>query len=210
MNKQFLLNGCKLVVAFLVTFASANASAAIITDLYNTGVDNSGNALPNLTIDGHYTITSPGQSAIVPSIIAGSWVPDNANSRWIVPTNTPVGLGAYTYETTFTLPATADLSSVVITGLWGTDNQGTDIVVNGTSTGLTNVLQFTALTPFTLDNSNSTFVTGTNVIEFELTNVSSVTGLRIDEIRGTYVPEPSSGLLLSTLALLGLKMLRRR
>ena len=207
MNVKITSKLCLLALVACLALAHCSAApAAVITDLFNTGVDSFGNALPNLAVDGHYTITSPAQSAVVPSGIPGSWVPDNANSRWIYPANTPFGLGAYTYETTFTLPATADPTTVVINGLWGTDNQGTDILVNGTSTGQTNVLQFTALTPFTLDNSNSTFVTGLNVIEFQLTNVSSITGFRVDEIQGNYVPEPSGGLLLGSLALLGLRL----
>jgi len=41
--------------------------------------------------------------------------------------------GTYTYETTFTLPS--NLSNARITGVWTTDNDGMDIILNGVDLG---------------------------------------------------------------------------
>jgi hypothetical protein len=91
--------------------------------------------------------------------------------------------GDYTYQTSFNLTG-QDLSRVFISGAWATDNTGTDILVNGTSTGITNG-GFGSLTPFILTATNG-LVAGPNTLDFRMNNapatpnVPGPTGLRVD------------------------------
>lgn len=174
-----------------------------VPGLFNTGVDDTGNALGDGAVDGHYQIVvnpdgaSPEafveNSAAFP-IVSGPWVANNAGSKWIGPRFDTTGAagavgagGDYTYRTVFDL-AGYDPATVIVTGQWATDNGGIDIVVNGRSTGLQNTAQFASFTPFTL---NSGFVDGLNVIEFKLNNAAvGYTGLRIDQIRALANPLP--------------------
>lgn len=108
------------------------------------------------------------------------------------------------------MPADADLSSVVVGGQWGSDNNGIDILINGVSTGQTNG-GFVVMTSFDV---TSDFVHGTNTLDFVFANAGAgPTGLRVDGITGVYftnaIPEPTS-LALASLGLLGLLGWRRR
>ncbi len=122
---------------------------------------------------------------------------NTAHSRWIGPDapNANGPAGDYIYQTTFTLDANVDLSTVVINGKWTTDNAGVDIRINGVSTGQTLGSEpFRNLHDFVVD---SDFVTGVNTLDFVVNNlhINSPTGLRVDEMVGTYsvlVPEPAS------------------
>lgn len=179
--------------------APAGSQAVPITNIYNTGVNNSGNAwLTAGTPDIHYTVTTSPSGSFVPVAIDDTtfpfppWFPNNTFSRWIGPAAQYGGgpNGFYAYRTTFTLPGNAILSSVSISGLWGTDDPGNDILINANSTGQVSA-GFTSLVPFSI---NSGFVVGLNTIDFLLANVGGgPTGLRVDGIKGTYqVPEPYS------------------
>ena len=118
---------------------SSTASAATIAPLYNTGVDNAGNALVGAGVpDPHYSlIVQPGSATAVtvdhtsfPIAPNGPWVANNPFSRWIGPDQTSQGPpGNYTYRTTFNVPANANLSTVNISGMWDTDDGSIDIVV---------------------------------------------------------------------------------
>jgi hypothetical protein len=105
-------------------------------------------------------------------------------------------------------PATA-----VLIGQWATDNTGSDIVINGVSTGHT-AAGFGGWSSFTL---SSGFIAGVNTLDFIVYNVpqefGNPTGLRV-EMSGTadpnsQVPEPVSLVLLGT-GLVAFGMLRRR
>jgi hypothetical protein len=176
---------------------STAAEAALIANLNNTGTSGgvalvgAGVADPNYSL-----IVQPGSATAVTvdhtiyPIVAGPWVPNNPASRWIGPDASSQGpAGNYTYRTTFTVPANAILSTVNVSGLWGTDDPSIDIYINGNSTGNVSA-GFTSLVPF---NVNSGFVLGTNTLDFALNNVGGPTGLRVDHMIGTYqVPEPAS------------------
>ena len=186
-------------------FGTTPSGAATLTvglpipGVFNTGVDDFGDALPDAAVDAHYRLVvnadGPSPDAIVEDstafpIVTGPWVANTASSKWVGPrfnTSAAAGLaqgnGTYTYRLTFDLtgldPATARIS-----GVWATDNQGIDILVNGQSTGQPNGGQFVVFTPFTVTNH---FVSGLNTIDFTLQNVDAVagyTGLRVDQIRG--------------------------
>jgi hypothetical protein len=79
-------------------------------------------------------------------------------------------------------------------GGWATDNTGTDILVNGTSTGIT-CPGFVSLTPFILTATNG-LVAGPNTLDFVMNNaagatdVPNPTGLRVDlQVRSIIVPK---------------------
>ena len=63
----------------------------------------------------------------------------------------------------FTSPST----SATLTGRWSTDNTGTDIKLNGNSTGNTSS-GFSAWTNFTISGNN--FINGTNTLDFLWSN----------------------------------------
>jgi PEP-CTERM motif len=198
----------------------SNNNRTMIMDLFNTGVDASGTPLGDNVDDPHYALTVDPSGLGDATVIAdgfpiGPWVANDSVSRWIGPAdggdaNGPGG--DYTYQTTFTLSPEADVASVIIGGLWGTDNSG-EIFVNGQSTGQT-VAGFSALAPFELNGSNSTFHQGVNTLEFVVDNASSgPTGLRVEGIKGSFgpVPEPATAALgLMALSALGMGLRRRR
>lgn len=209
----------KLLSLFALTAAMLTAPAAhagLITTLYNTGVDASGAVLPDGTVgDPHYTLISvPGGTTATRIITSASGFPippyigDNTLSRWIGPNNDsdlngPVG--TYTFRTTFDLTG-FDHTTASIAGGWSTDNNGLDILINGTSLGYTT--SFTQFqTGFSAFAVNSGFVAGINTLDFVVFNGGGPIGLRV-QMTGT-VPEPGS-LALAALALLGLGVAARR
>ena len=161
-----------------------------IIDLYNTGVDNSRNVLGDSVADPHYTLTTSPAGAVTPAVTTpgtgwpGGWVANTTTSRWIGP-NTPSAtgpIGEYTYKTTFTLP---NFSKALIVGELSTDDQVTDILINGISAGNPKLLgSWTTVSQFSISRG---FVVGINTIEFKVSNSGGgPTGLRIHSITGTY------------------------
>lgn len=164
-----------------------------VPGLFNTGVDNQGDPLADGEVDPHYRLTANPQDpassdAIVEDstafpIVSGPWVPNTSSSKWIGPAFDSNGAGGdYTYSTTFDLtgfdPATARLE-----GDWATDNVGSDIVLNGNSTGMRNDAQFAALTHFVI---TSGFRGGVNTVEFLINNAGAAenpTGLHVTNLR---------------------------
>lgn len=98
--------------------------------------------------------------------------------------------GNYTYATQFILPPTTNLSTVSVSGLWGTDDWGLDIEINTIPTGQVRH-GFTTLVPFSITSGLQIRL---NTIEFLVQNAGGPTGLRVDKIRGDYslVPEPGT------------------
>jgi hypothetical protein len=203
-----------VLVAIAALSACAATHAASIS-IFNTGTNNANVAVPGNDI--HYTITaSPSgpQGAVAvnspgfPSTPPGPWVINNANSRWIGPAANSQGpSGNYTYQTTFTLPNNAILSTAVILGLWGTDDWSANIFLNGFNNGNVSA-GFTSLVPFAVTTG---FQTGLNVLEFKLINAYGPTGLRIDHVTGSYqVPEPATLGLASIALAATASVIRRR
>jgi hypothetical protein len=178
------------------------AYRAIPSICFGTGVAADGTLLAAPAVDPHYILTVSadtnflGPNAIVVSnaypIQAGAWLLNGPNSAWIAPqadqsgttyTNGTYGgnaEGDYDYETSFDLTG-QNLSMVFISGGWATDNTGTDILVNGVSSGNTNG-SFSVLTPFILTATNG-LVAGPNTLDFLVNNAPSTpnpTGLRVD------------------------------
>ena len=112
------------------------------------------------------------------------------------------------FETTFDLTG-FDQTSAAISGAWGTDNNGLDILLNGNDTGVTPLLgsataSFTQLHAFTINNP-AWFVNGVNTLGFDVQDTGVVAAFRAElsgtanvSASATSVPEPS------TLALLGI------
>jgi hypothetical protein len=142
---------------WFANLSSAQITQGPVTDLWDTGVDNSGVPLPNGTVgDPHYTLVSVPSTSSSSTLVStttpnypvhpgGGWVNDPADtpqSDWIGPGVAVNGAtwqlqdpsigGNYDYQTTFNLAAAGPVS---ITGQWSVDNHGYDILLDGASTG---------------------------------------------------------------------------
>jgi hypothetical protein len=212
-SRAFWVRIVAVAVSWIVVAA---APAATINNLYNTGVNNAGAALVGAGVpDPHYSIIAP--SGFTAQTVDDTvfpfppWFPNNATSRWIGPSSSGAGpSGPWHYRTTFTVPPVAILSTVSVTGDWATDDNGTDIRINGISTGQTSPNHI-ALTPFSI---NSGFQYGVNTLDFFLTNTfqfTSPTGLRVDHIAGSFqvFPEPGTFYLAAGAVLLSVTALGR-
>ncbi|HEY4233480.1 MAG TPA: hypothetical protein VGM76_08640 [Lacipirellulaceae bacterium] len=195
-----------LAAAFLATVIclAPVSRAAIISGLFNTGVDPSAALLLTGQPDPHYSLILPASStAVAVDDSAGSiitplgspWAQNSATSRWIGPSVSSSGAGGnYDYRTTFSLPANAVLSTVNISGSWAVDDIIADVLINGNSTAPITPF-YTPLTPFTLPTGF--YQTGINTLDFLVGNANigqNPTGLRIEGIKGVYrvVPEPGT------------------
>ncbi len=161
-----------------------------IPDLYDTGVDNNRVVLADDSTDPHYQlILNPDTSStngIVETGIPGAWLANSTTSKWIGPqANTSASaVGNYVYRTVIDLTG-RDPSTLIINGQWASDNTGSDIQVNGHSTGNPQGLTFASFTAFNIYGTNGLFVAGTNNIDFLVNNAAPAgyTGLRVEIIR---------------------------
>jgi hypothetical protein len=204
-----------LVGVSLVLMGTSLAQGADITTLFNTGVDNAGMVLPNGVNDPHYAFIAPSpivgaplvrtSAAGFPIMPSGPWLGDNTLSRWITPNPASGPVGTYFVRTTFDLTG-FDPSSAMITGMWTTDNNGVNILINGTATGFTTPFKgFGMFFPFAI---NSGFVPGLNTLDFVYFEGGVIGGLRVQMTgtanpTGAEIPEPGS-LTLFGLGILGL------
>ena len=168
-----------------------------IAGIFGTGVGLNGVVLGDGEVDPHYILTVsadeayPGPDAVAITnawpIQAGVWLPNSATSRWIAPSadqradvdsTRGNAEGDYVYRTTVNLTG-YDVTKVRLVGGWAVDNGGTDILVNGESTGFTTP-SFAGLASFTITNG---LVAGVNTIDFLVNNLPTSpnpTGLRVD------------------------------
>ena len=175
---------------------SATTPTGSISGLFNTGVDANGNALTAGVKDAHYTLVSEPVGATFTSAVAVSqtdasnqnWsTTDYAHSEWIGATATNPKTGTFKYQTSFTLSGSVDLKSVDVQFDINADDNVV-ILVNGHNTGITLSALWTSSSVQHVDLSGASgwFVTGTNVIEFDVTNTGAgPTGLKIDNIAAT-------------------------
>ena len=179
--------------SLVLTNGSGSATSAVahltvivpVNGLFNTGLDNNRAPLAGGTTDPHFTLLvnpdSAAPDALVETAIPGAWMADSASSLWIGPRADTSGAagGDYTYRIAIDLTG-RDLSRVYIQGQWSSDNGGFNIAVNGADTGIANSGNFGAWSSFVLASTNTTFVSGTNTIDFKVNNASiGFTGLRV-------------------------------
>ncbi len=193
---------------FYLPILSVALSAAPLT-VFNTGVGPTNVVLAAGATDSHYVGVTPASTVFVLGLTAGlpgTWIPNNSVSEWVGPDQAD-GTGTYSriYRTTVDLTG-FNFSTAVIAGRWATDNTGTDIQVNGTSTSQTSSA-FASFTNFTL---NSGFVAGINNIDFAWSNSGGPGGLRVEFTSaqatplGGPIPEPGTiALMLGGVAALG-------
>jgi len=226
-------------VIILAAAAPAVAGPITISDLYSTGVNDSGNPISNGASDTHWTVIASPTISGTANYYNGSakayridgWVPNQTspiNSQWV---SVPNGLNAvsfspagqyvsaavyefspytYLYQTTFTLPG--DFTSAQLAGKWNADNQGLAMYLNGTSKTLGAIVD--GFQEFSVADG---FQAGLNTLSFEVKNLRETaedynpTGLQV-QVSGTYaVPEPSTTILaLIGIGLAGLACRNRR
>ncbi len=225
---------------FFLALAPRCVYAQVPPALFNTGVAANGTVLADGALDPHYALIASsdpahaGPSAFVVNAtgypIGSQWMADSATSKWIgaqANQNDQGGQGpggdkpgAYTYRTTFTLSG-INPAGLQISGAWSADDFGTDILVNGQSTGLTAYgpggvgdAAYTRFVPFTISRF---FVSGLNTLDFVVTNGSppggeryNPAGFRVDQLRATVTPEPGSVALLVALGATGAGFLAHR
>jgi hypothetical protein len=157
---------------------------------FNTGQSGDAAPLPAGAVDPHYTlVASPDPNAKGPNtyVVPGNsypippWLADGRDSSWIAPQadqssgNAP---GTYDYRTTVDLTHyNPNLAALV--GQFATDNELTDILVNGVSTGISNSQnQFSAFTAYTIGPAY--LHAGVNTLDFLVHNDGGPTGFRND------------------------------
>lgn len=177
-----------------VSFAFHKTS---VPGLYSTGVDDNYNLLAGSETDPHYSLILssdnlfPGPEAKV--VLAdiypmNVWIQNNEYSKWISPrsdagfSNNP---GIYVYRISFDL-SKFKFNTAEVSGLWSTDDNGMDILINGKKTGnFTPFSAFYGMYPFVISDG---FKDGINTIDFVVNNIVSSSGLRV-EISGEADPK---------------------
>jgi hypothetical protein len=203
-----------LVVSNGVSTSSNVANVNVLENIpgyANSGVGLDGQLLANGSVDPHFKLiinpdNTSSDTVYVQSNLPGAWLPNSGTSKWIgpradtsgaaglltpagAPADAGAGDGVYVYRAQFDLTG-FDLSTVLISGKWSTDNEGVKIRVNGTDVGFPNTVgtTFATLVPFNISNSAfpGLLTTGINNIDFHVKNIDTgtdggLTGLRIDE-----------------------------
>jgi len=189
----------------------ATPAAADPVGLFPTGIGSDGTLLPDGATDPHYVVLSgpvTGATTVAVTdgfpITPGLWFPNGPRSQWVAPPfvgpdDNPVG--TYTFRTEFSLTELAP--NFTLQGLWSTDNSGRDILINGVSTGNTNIapgeFSFLAFSEFTVGRG---FRSGVNTLDFILGNApcggcTNPSGLRVEFTAARPVPEPATLLLVA-------------
>ena len=218
---SLVVAGLLAVPAAATTTAPTTATAAI-AGLVNSGqVAGGGSASSGTVADANWTLA--GGTAWNSNSINGAWLANTATSRWLTPGSNgnqsfdPAADGFYIYSLQFDLtgfnPATA-----LFAGRFATDNQVTQILLNGQPISQAGQGSFNRWTDF---SAGSGFVGGLNSLAFTVRNLRQAsgnpTGLRVEFLSsaveplagGNAVPEPASwAMLISGFGLVG--AIRRR
>jgi len=141
--------------------------------LYSTGV-----GLAEGDEDPHWTITTSADDSFStpgPAITQSNqpaWLANGPNSSWISVLGDgtdDVEPGVYVFETTFDLSG-MDPSTAVIVAQYAVDDTVTDVLINGTSTGISGS-SYSAFIPFTISKG---FIDGVNTLEFVTVALDSI------------------------------------
>ncbi len=213
---------CRQVLSLVIgsVLGVSLLSAGTIT-VHNTGVNGSDVVQAIGAATNFWTLFSEpvGASEAIGStpfrfIVGGSYYPDNALSGWVSPgSNGFAGVsGNYVYQLMVDLTG-FDPATAVITGTFGTDNDGAISLNGNAAVATTGFAGFGAATGFTL---NSGFVSGQNFIRVTMDNGGDPTAFRVEFSSATANPVSQSGVPEpGTLGLLGfgvtaLVLIRRR
>ena len=158
--------------------------------LFDTGVDGTGAILSGGT-DAHYTLTATqqgtvGQAATVLAKNAAA----NLGTAYINPTGAATSpMGAYAYQTTFTIPAGTNLTNATLTGLVAAADQITDVRVNNTSSGTTANGTTTGGQAFSLTQG---LQVGSNTLTFNVSHTNNgMTDLKVSDLVLNVAPPAS-------------------
>jgi hypothetical protein len=180
-----------LTLLFIIINVFSNSVySEVIPNLYNTGVNDAGNALPLGIIEAHYSLSSniPVTNAITRSKITGHWIEAPLGSSWIsvTPNSDNAPIGYYSYSIRFDLSG-LDPETAIISGKWASDNSA-KIYLNDIDTNRLNTHSgFDRLYDFVL---NQGFINGINKLTFTVFNAPQAgnfnpTGLLISQLSGT-------------------------
>jgi hypothetical protein len=209
----------KTIYLLLTLTAGIPLSAATIPirGLCNTGHDSACTSVLALgSPDGNWSLN--GNSVNVAQ--NGAWLANNATSAWIGEGGFTALGGFYSYTTSFNIPASFVPALTVLAGRYSSDNELTNVLLNGVSIAsfpLNTAADFDKWTNFMITGAH--FASGVNTLTFVVRNrgvggdPASPTplGLRV-EFTGSCisdVPEPGT-YFLSAAALMGLAWIRRK
>jgi hypothetical protein len=171
-----------------------------IPGLFNTGVGDDHLPLEDFEEELHYDLTSSPDETLGLATVTDDdfpippWSENTSSSRWIGPdldidANAPPG----DYEFTLEFDMTGlDTESAVIMGVWSADNTGSDILLNGVSTGNAQSGSFPFLSPFEISAADGdAFLPGVNTLTFLVNNAGEADnpiGFRVDGLVGFVHP----------------------
>ena len=205
-------NFARAMLAALLIAQTPIVSATAISGLFNSGVDNSGNALLTDAKDFHYAfnvITGTATSDVNPYVGHGSpyagiatfpfgapfWLANDAVSQWLTPSTNaaqsydPNTTGWYEFSIGFDLAGFSS-STASFVARWAVDQggyaylNGLEISAVGTALDLSDLSTFNSWHDF---SANSGFVDGLNTLTFKVGNPAldggNPLGLRVEFLR---------------------------
>jgi hypothetical protein len=186
--------------------AEANLFAGDITGLFNTGVDGSGNVLPDHSVDAHWAIVGGGTNFVLgPATQNGGWVADNSTSQWdSAAMNGNEGVANFDNRTTFTSPVTG---TVTITGNLATDDNLQSFILDGVNVTGSSTGTYGSFTAFTIVGA---VTAGLNTLDVNQFNTGDPGAFNVAFTAANATPEPASFILCGLGAIGLLVAVRRR
>lgn len=169
---------------------------AAFSELFYTGINTNGELADPNSVDAHYTlyrssdVNNLGPNTLVWNMNAypiaangGNFSNPDGSSQWVGPqaNSYTSPIGQYIYRTTFLLDS-VDLSQpLTLSGIWYVNEFGSDILVNGQSTGFANSAANSnaGKSPASFVITNK-FVPGVNTLDFVTTRSASANGAYLE------------------------------